>query len=170
MGPDEIGPRILKELASTIAPILTKNYRKSYTTGKITEDWRKANVVTVFKKRRKSEASNYRPISLTCVCYKILEHIIASSIMHHAQDHNILYDLQHGFRDQRSCETQLLGFQADIMQTIVHGKQADAIICDFSKVFDKVGHKRLAAKMEYYGVRGQTMLGSGAFLQIEVKQ
>ncbi len=52
-------------------------------------------------------------------------------------------------------ETQLLGFQADIMQNIEQGKQADAIIIDFSKAFDKVGHKRLAAKMEYYGVRGQ---------------
>ncbi len=88
---DEIGPRILKELNSTIAPILTEIYRKSYDTGKIPEDWKRANVVAVFKKGRKSKASNYRPISLTCLCCKILELIIAS-IMCHAQDHNILYD------------------------------------------------------------------------------
>ncbi len=164
MGPDEIGPGILKELASTTAPILTDICRKSYTTGKIPEDWRRANVVAVFKKGGKSEVSNYRPISLTCVCCKILEHIIASSIMCHAQDHNILYDLQHGFGGQCSCETQLLGFQADIMQNIVQGKQADAIILDFSMAFDKVGHKRLAAKMEYYGVRGQTNIWIRGFV------
>ncbi len=73
--------------------------------------------------------------------------------MRHTQDHNILYDLQHRFRGQRSCETQLLGFQADIMQTI-----------DFSKSFHKVCHKRLAAKMEYYGVRGQTNAWIRGFL------
>ncbi len=84
--------------------------------------------------------------------------------MRHAQDHNILYDLQHGFRGQCSCETQLLGFQADIMQNIVQGKQADAIILDFSKAFDKVGHKRLTAKMEYYRVRRQTHTWIRGFL------
>ncbi len=84
--------------------------------------------------------------------------------MRHPQVHNILYDLKHGFRGQRSCETQLLGFQADIMQNILQGKQADAIILDFSKAFDKVGHKRLAAKMEYHGVRGQTNAWIRGFL------
>ncbi len=84
--------------------------------------------------------------------------------MRHTQDHNILYDLQHGFRGQRSCETQLSGFQADIMQNILQGKQADAIILDFSKAFDKVGHKRLAAKMEYHGVGGQTNAWIRGFL------
>ncbi len=163
MGPDEIGPRILKELASTIAPILTEIYRKSYNTGKFPEDWKRANVVAVFKKGRKSEASNYRPISLTCVCCKILEHIIANIIMRHTQDHNILYDLQHGFRGQHSCETQLLEFQAD-MQNIVQGKKADAIIFDFSKAFDKVSHKMLAAKMKYYGIREQTNAWIRGFL------
>ncbi len=84
--------------------------------------------------------------------------------MHHAQDHNILYDFQHGFRGQHSCERQLLGFQADTMQTIAQGKQADAIIIDFSKAFDKVGHKRLAAKMEYYRVSGHTNVWIRGFL------
>ncbi len=104
MGPDEVGPRVLKELSSTIAPILTVIYCRSYNTGEVPEDWRKANVVAVYKKGKKCEPSNYRPISLTCVCCKILEHIVASSVMHHARDHNILYKLQHEFQDRRSCE------------------------------------------------------------------
>ncbi len=105
MVPDEVGYRVLKELLSTIAPILTVIYHQSYNTGELPEDWRKANVVAVYKKERKCELSNYRPISPTCVCCKILEHIVASSVMYHARDHNILYKLQHGFQDQHSCET-----------------------------------------------------------------
>ncbi len=84
--------------------------------------------------------------------------------MRHTQYHNIQNDWQHGFRDQRSCETPLLGIQADIMQKIVLGKQADAIIRDFYKAFDKVGHKRLAVKMKYYRVRGETNAWIRGFL------
>ncbi len=156
MGPDEIGPRILKELAPTIAPMLTSIYRKSYATGEVPDDWRKANVVAIYKKGRKSEAENYRPISLTCVCCKIMEHIVASGLMRHADRHHLLYDLQHGFRDKRSCETQLLGMQSDVLRSMAEGKQADAIILDFSKAFDKVGHQKLVYKLDHYGVRGRT--------------
>ncbi len=128
------------------------------------EDWRKANVVAVYKKGRKCEPSNYRPISLTCVCCKILEHIVASSVMHHARDHNILYKLQHGFQDRHSCETQLLGFQADTLRSMADGKQTDAILLDFSKAFDKLSHRKVVAKMKFYGVRGRTNTWIQSFL------
>ncbi len=59
MVPDEVGPRVLKELSSTIAPIITVIYCRSYNTGEIPEDWRKTNVVVVYKKGRKCEPSNY---------------------------------------------------------------------------------------------------------------
>ena len=113
-GPDDICPLFLKTLASSIAPILMIVYKKSYNTGKLPDDWKSANVVTVFKKGNTSLAANYRPISLTCVSCKIMEHIITSNVMRHASTHNILYHLQHGFRDKRSCETQV-EFQNDIV-------------------------------------------------------
>ena len=76
--------------------------------------------------------------------------------MRHASTHNILYHLQHGFRDKRSCETQLLEFQNDIVTNMNNGKQTGVIVMDFAKAFDKVGHRRLIEKMKYYGVRGKT--------------
>ena len=97
--PDDICPMFLKTLASSIAPILMIVYKKSYNTGKLPDDWKSANVVPVFKKGITSLAANYRPISLTFVSSKIMEHIITSSVMRHASTHNILYHLQHGFRD-----------------------------------------------------------------------
>ncbi len=84
--------------------------------------------------------------------------------MHHARDHNILYKLQHGFQDRRSCETQLLGFQADILRSMADGKKTDAIVLDFSKAFDKVSHGKLVAKMKFYGVRGRTNTWIQSFL------
>ena len=145
-GPDDICPLFLKTLASSIAPILMIVYKKSYNT---------ANVAPVFKKGNTSLAANYRPISLTCVSCKIMEHIITSNVMRHASTHNILYHLQHGFRDKRSCETQLLEFQNDIVANMNHVKQTDVIVMDFAKAFDKVEYRRLIEKMKYYGVGGK---------------
>ena len=77
-----------------------------------------------------------------------------SSIMTHASNHNILYNLQHGFRAKRSCETQLLEFTADIVNNMQNGFQTDVCILDFAKAFDKVGHHRLVEKLNWYGIDG----------------
>ena len=109
-GPDNIGPRVLNELADDIAPILLLIYRRSRASGEVPADWRTANVAPALKKGQKYLAENYRPISLTSVCCKMMEHILASNIMSHGENNNILYPLQHGFRRGRSCETQMIKF------------------------------------------------------------
>ena len=42
--------------------------------------------------------ANLRPDFLTFIASKLMEHIVTSNIMKHANDNNILYDLQHVFR------------------------------------------------------------------------
>lgn len=74
--------------------------------------------------------------------------------MQHLDDHGLLTDSQHGFRAKRSCETQLLSFIDELMRGVAVGKQFDIAIMDFSKAFDIVPHKRLLAKLDYYGIRG----------------
>ena len=68
---------------------------------------------------------------------------------------------QHGFRSQRSCEAQLVQFVHDIISNLDGAvnrghKQTDLIIMDFAKAFDKVPHRRLLHKLDYYGIRGST--------------
>ena len=107
-GPDVLSARVLKECSSEITPILALIYNDSLAQGTVPDDWRQANVAPIFKKREKYDAANYRPVSLTCICCKTLEHIIASNINKHLAFESILADCQHGFRSQRSCETQLV--------------------------------------------------------------
>ena len=97
-GPDKIPSRILKECSELISPILLIIFRKSLSCGKIPSEWKHANICPVYKKGDKHDPINYRPISFTCICCKLLEHIISSNIMSHLENNNILYDLQHGFR------------------------------------------------------------------------
>jgi len=94
---------------------LTRIFRKSISTGEVPAARRCANVAPVFKKGQKYVCANYRPISLTCTASKLMEHVICSAVMNQADRHNILYPLQHGFRPQRSCETQLLEMVNDIL-------------------------------------------------------
>ena len=100
-------------------------------------------------------------MSLTCICCKTLKHIIVININKHLAFESILADCQHGFRSQRSCETQLVQFYHDMVSNLDgaldRGQvQTDVIIMDFAKVFDKVPHKRPSYKLDHYEIRGST--------------
>ena len=71
-------------------------------------DWKKALITPVFKNASRNDPAKYRPVSLTCICCKLLEHIVNRHILNHLDEHKILADSQHGFRKKRSCDTQFL--------------------------------------------------------------
>ena len=101
-GPDQIPCWILKTAAEELAPILQRIMMHSLRTGTIAEDWKNTSIHAIYKKGDKSIASNYRPISLTSVPCKIMEHISFPHIMSHLDKHDILTDAQHGFRRSHS--------------------------------------------------------------------
>ena len=126
--------------------------------GTVPDDWRQANVTPVFKKGEKYTAANYG----TGVAYMHASvAIIVSNINKHLAYESILADCQHGFRSQRSCETQLVQFYHDMVSKLDGArdrgqKQTDVIIMDFAKAFDKVPHRMLLYKLDHYGIRGFT--------------
>ena len=163
-GPDQIRPIVLKNLAKEISPVLQKIFQKSVKTGELPSIWKTANVAPAYKKGDKSNAANYRPISLTCILCKTLEHIIASSITKHFTNLGIFYDLQHGFREKRSCETQLTMLIDELYKSVSSKKQVDLVLLDFSKAFDKVSHEKLLLKLSQFGIRGTTLTWIRSFL------
>ena len=157
IGPDLVPTRVLKEYADEVAPILQRIFQKSLNSGKVPEDWKTANVVAIFKKGDRKIPSNYRPVSLTCVCCKTLEHIVFHSVMEHVDWYKILSVFQHGFRAKHSCETQLINTVQDLAKGLKDKEQLDLLILDFSKAFDVVPHQRLIKKLDYYGIRNSTL-------------
>ena len=93
------------------------------------------------------KASNYHPVSLTCVVCKCIEHIVATQVMQHLTKNNILYNHQHGFRSKLSTQTQLIEFNKDMLRGMKDGKQSDVVVMDFAKAFEKVSHTRLLHKL-----------------------
>ena len=98
--------------------MLATIYQTSIDTECVPSRWKQANVCGVFKSGEKSGPTNYRPISLTSILSKVLEHIIQSQVMKHLEQYAILTDVQHGFRARRSTVTQLILTIHDMTKTI----------------------------------------------------
>ena len=107
LGPDELQPRVLKELATELGPVFAHLCQQSIDTGEIPKEWPLANICPLFKKSDRSLACNYRPVSLTCVPCKFLEHIVCSNTIAHLDEYKLLSDRQHAFRKGHSCEILL---------------------------------------------------------------
>ena len=169
-GPDGIPCRLLQCVAKELAPALTKLFNTSLNTGQVPKEWCHAIVQPIFKKGDRSNAANYRPISLTCVCCKLMEHVIRSHITDHFESNGLYSDAQHGFRKRRSCETQLLLTVDDLAKEIDKGGQTDTILLDYAKAFDKVPHQRLVMKLFHYGIRGKALIWIQNFLANRTQQ
>ncbi len=124
----------------------------SIKTAEVSRDWELANVVAIYHKGNWIDASNYRPVSLTSVTCKMLEHIILYLVRSHLEEHNILTADQHGFRKGYSCETHLITTIEEIHGSLDKSQQTDALKFDFSKTFDTVSYQKLLSKLGQNGI------------------
>ena len=163
-GPDGIRPQLLQQCVDELSPVLAMIGRKSLDTGNVPEEWRKANVVPIFKKGSKSSPANYRPVSLTCVSCKIIESIIKDDLVAHLRANKLITPSQHGFTKNRSCATNLLEFMEEITREVDRGECVDVVYLDFAKAFDKVPTVRLLKKLKAHGVEGKVAAWLKAWL------
>ena len=163
MGPDGIHPCILKYCQSLALP-LNKIFRCSVDSGRVPVAWKISEVVPLFKKGSRSDALNYRPISLTSVCCKTLERLIASSLVDYLEENNILCDDQFGFRRGMTVDDQLLLVYNEVSLWLDQGYSSDVILFDFRKAFDVVSHTVLLHKLGLLGVSGSLLSWIRSFL------
>ena len=83
------------------------------------------------------------PIPLTCISCKLLEHILASNMMKQLESNNILFEFQHGFRANRTCESQIIFRIHQLTYNKDKNIQTDLMIMNLAKAFDTVLHKRI---------------------------
>ena len=164
MGPDNLNPRVLHETCQQITPTLTRILTESWQSGELLRDWKRANISAIHKKGSKNDPNNYRPISLTAICCKIMERIIKRHIINFLVQNHIISDQQLGFVPGRSTTLQLLRALEDWTAELDSGNEVDIVYIDFQKAFDSVPHKRLLRIIEFYRIREKTLNWITAFL------
>ena len=146
-GPDDIHPHVLQKTANAMCKPLQLIFQMSLEKGECPDDWKTANVTPIHKKGDRTDPSNYRPVSLTSQVCKILESIVRTRVIEHINENNLMSEAQHGFREGRSCLTNLLETLEAWTQIIEDGDGIDIAYLDFRKAFDLVSHKHLIYKM-----------------------
>ncbi|BHF60612.1 hypothetical protein SprV_0100357700 [Sparganum proliferum] len=163
-GPDEIPAKILKELAGELSKSLSMLFHTSFETGYLPPDWKSAWITPLYKGGSRVSANNYRPVSLTSICCKIMEKIIKQQLMQFLEQNQLLSDSQHGFRKSRSCVTNLLYCLELWTRAVDRGDMVHVIYIDFKKAFDSVPHHRLLYILSRAGVRGKFLMWIRSFL------
>ena len=108
-GPDNIGNRVLKQLKEQLAFPLSILFRESLDVGEVPTEWKDSTITPIYKKGRRSEPANYRPVNLTRNTCKLMEKIVKVEVENHLERH-VIGNSQHGFRRGRSgCQARFGG-------------------------------------------------------------
>ena len=162
-GLDEIPARRLKETANKIAPSFCDLFNKLLRLAFLPTEWKLPNIVPVYNKDNKEYIENYRPISLLCLVFKVMERCLFKAIKD--QVYILVGSCQHGFMAKRSCAAQLDEVFDLIGSQLDKGGQVDFIFLDMSKAFDKVSHRKLLTLLQEHGFGGNLLGWFDFYLQ-----
>ena len=153
----EISPKLIKFAAPAIYSNLTFIYNKSFQLGKFPSKMKTAKIIPIHKGDSKMVASNYRPISLLPIFSKVFEKLMHTRVMSFLKTKNILYPKQFGFQKGIGTEHAIIDITAKIIDAFENNETPCCVFLDFAKAFDTVNHDILLKKLNYYGIRGETL-------------
>ena len=164
IGPNSIPMKLFKILSPYVSSPLSLIINESFQTGVFPTKMKQAKVIPLFKKGCSVTSSNYRPISLLSVFSKIIEKLMYKRLYNFLELHEVLYNLQFGFRASHSIDHALISLTESIKNTLDNKKYGCGIFIDLQKAFDIVNHKILLSKLEHYGIRGTALAWFSSYL------
>ena len=157
---DAVPPRLLKEVFSTVGPIVNIVINSSLSSGAVPLNFKQAVVQPLIKKPGLDPAvlANFRPISKLPFISKILEKVVHCQLTSFLEEHNILEVFQSGFKTLHSTESALLRVFNDIFLATDSGDCVILVLLDLTAAFDTVDHDTLISRLEQWvGIRGTAL-------------
>ena len=141
----------LKDGAEILVKPLSKICSLSIITRTFPNACKVANLKPIFKKGKKTDPSNCRPISLLPLISKVLERVIHDQTNAFLKGNNLLYNYQSGFRTNHSTNLCLSFLTDKILKGFDEGLLTGMILIDLQKAFDTINHEILFKKLKGMG-------------------
>lgn len=167
IGPDGLSPIFLFNCRFILSPPITYLFNLCLNSGSFPSPWKSTYINPIPKKGNKSFISNYRPISIISILPKIFSKIINNKLT--PMFKHILAPQQHGFRNKKSCLTNLITIKHHIIKSFSNNQQTDVIYTDFEKAFDRVNHSLLINKLQKIGFANPLLSWFNSFLSQRIQ-
>ena len=126
---EKIHSKVPRELEDEVAKLQSIIFERSWQSGKIRIDWKRGNIIPIFKKGKKKEDPGiYRPVSLSSVLGKIMEQALLKALLRHMEytvenTSKMIGGNKHDVTKEESCLTNLLAFYDGVQHQWIKEEQ-----------------------------------------------
>ncbi len=157
-GPNGILGWMLRGASLSIYSSLTMIFNAFLRLGRVPSAWKNSNVTPIFKSGDAGLALNYRPISLLSLVSKILERQVHDVIQQHLLEHDLLSDVQFGFRPGASTQEAILADTKGWHWSLEKSENVACVFFDLSKAFDSLPHPLILDSLVRVGIGREVLL------------